>query len=228
MKIEKHPSPNFGERVNGGHIDKIILHYTGMKNTKQSLARMCDPNSAVSAHYLIGEDGEIYQIVKETNRAWHAGISCWAGQTDINSHSIGIEMQNPGHELGYKKFTEEQMDGLVSLTKDIFKRRTIPNRNVLGHSDIAPARKKDPGKLFNWQWLSEQGVGFWPKANKLISTKFSKTFELREQLSLIGYDPNVSVRLVLVAFQRHFRPKKIDGLLDWETASLIDSYAKTA
>ncbi|MEE2954551.1 MAG: N-acetylmuramoyl-L-alanine amidase [Pseudomonadota bacterium] len=228
MKIEKRLSPNFGDRENGGHIDKIILHYTGMKNTKQSLERMCSPNSAVSAHYLIGEYGGIYQIVKEKNRAWHAGESYWAGQNDINSHSIGIEIQNPGHEWGYKKFSQKQMNSVVSIAKDIIQRRNIPNRNVLGHSDISPGRKQDPGMLFNWQWLSENGVGFWPKVGNLRETKFPKTFELRAQLNSIGYDPSISVRLVLLAFQRHYRPKKIDGLLDSETASLIHCFTKTS
>ena len=136
-------------------------------------------------------------------------------------------MQNPGHEWGYRKFTEDQMASLVLLAKDIVKRRKIPNRNVLGHSDVSPARKQDPGILFNWQWLAEKGVGFWPKVKDPLETGFPTNFKLREQLSLIGYDPTVSVRLVLVAFQRHFRPKKINGLLDSETASLIDSCTET-
>lgn len=152
------PSPNFGERAGGVNPSLVILHYTGMRTAEEALARMCDPAAEVSAHYCIDEDGTLYRLVPEDKRAWHAGVSIWKGETDINSHSIGIELVNPGHEWGYRPFTEAQYEALIPLLQDIMARYGIPPANVLGHSDVAPGRKTDPGELFDWARLAAAGV----------------------------------------------------------------------
>ena len=149
------PSPNFGSRDKTIKIDMLVIHYTGLPSTEVSLERMCDPKREVSAHYLIDEGGRIYQLVNEKNRAWHAGVSYWDGETDTNSRSIGIELQNPGYEWGYTLFPQLQMEALRELSQDIMSRYQISNRLVLGHSDVAPGRKNDPGHLFNWEWLAK-------------------------------------------------------------------------
>ena len=147
------PSPNFGPRAPDKPIDILLIHYTGMESAEAALDRLCDPAAQVSAHYLIEEDGTIWSLVDEQHRAWHAGIAYWAGETDINSRSIGIELVNPGHELGYRPFPMPQMEALAGLAREILARHTIPNHRVLGHSDVAPERKCDPGELFDWAWL---------------------------------------------------------------------------
>lgn len=164
MQIIARPSPNYSDRAPGA-IDILVLHYTGMSSCGDALARLCDPAAKVSAHYLIDEDGTVFHLVAEERRAWHAGISFWAGERDINSRSIGIELVNPGHELGYRHFPETQMLRLAELARDILARHPIPQQRVLGHSDVAPGRKRDPGELFNWQWLAGQGIGIWPHLN---------------------------------------------------------------
>lgn len=154
--MSAYTSPNFNERIGYAAPNMIVLHYTGMKTAKDALERLCDPAAEVSAHYVIDEDGTLYQLVDEEKRAWHAGVSKWDGETDINSASIGIELVNPGHEFGYRAFPAAQMEALAKLCKDIMTRHDI--QTVLGHSDIAPERKQDPGELFDWQWLADAGV----------------------------------------------------------------------
>ena len=212
------PSPNFGPRAPDKPIDIILIHYTGMASAEAALDRLCDPASQVSAHYLIEEDGTIWSLVDEQHRAWHAGIGYWAGEADINSHSIGIELVNPGHELGYRPFPMPQMEALANLAREIIARHKIPNHRVLGHSDVAPERKCDPGELFDWAWLAAQGVGIWSK-DSLGSGSGDPATDLRR----IGYNvdrdtPSVSV---ITAFQRHFRPSRVNGLLDRETRDAI-------
>lgn len=162
MQIIARPSPNYNDRAPGA-INMLVLHYTGMASCEDALARLCDPVAQVSAHYLIDEDGTVYQLVAEQHRAWHAGVSFWKGERDINSRSIGIELVNPGHELGYRAFPQIQMQALADLAHEILARHPIPPDRVLGHSDVAPGRKRDPGELFDWQWLAGQGIGVWPK-----------------------------------------------------------------
>ena len=156
----EYQSPNFNERIDYDMPVMIVIHYTGMKSCEEALQRLCDPEAEVSAHYVIDEDGGVYQLVQESKRAWHAGVSEWAidgkMETDINSASIGIELVNPGHEFGYREFPQAQMEALAKLCKDISARHEI--QTVLGHSDVAPGRKQDPGELFNWQWLKNAGV----------------------------------------------------------------------
>ncbi|MBK18561.1 MAG: N-acetylmuramoyl-L-alanine amidase [Rhodospirillaceae bacterium] len=226
MKLLDHPSPNFGDRAPGSEVDKLILHYTGMQSLEISLERMCDSAAEVSAHYLIDEDGTIYKMVDEEKRAWHAGASYWRGETDINGQSIGIELQNPGHEWGYRDFSEAQIASLIELSSEILIRHNIPAKNVLGHSDIAPDRKQDPGVLFPWQQLAIKNIGFWPTQSSGECESDITEKIVRENLTLIGYDPNASLSGTVSAFQRHFRPSLIDGTPDKETASLIAGYAK--
>jgi N-acetylmuramoyl-L-alanine amidase len=161
MRPIEHPSPNQDDR-GGAKIDMLVLHYTGMTSGGAALARLCDPAARVSAHYTIDEDGTVYAMVPEARRAWHAGVSRWAGARDINARSIGIELVNPGHEFGYRAFGDAQIAALVALGQGILQRHAIASWRVLGHSDVAPARKDDPGELFPWQRLAEAGIGLWP------------------------------------------------------------------
>lgn len=153
---KKYTSPNYNERKDGKKPSIIVIHYTGMKTAEAALERLCEPAAEVSAHYLIEENGCVHDLVPEEKRAWHAGVSNWEGETDINSVSIGIELENPGHEFGYRPFPKEQMQSLAKLCKSIMVRHDI--KTILGHSDVAPERKQDPGELFDWQWLAKNGV----------------------------------------------------------------------
>ncbi|MGB1547820.1 MAG: N-acetylmuramoyl-L-alanine amidase, partial [Alphaproteobacteria bacterium] len=164
VTVLEHPSPNHEPRPEGAAIDTLILHYTGMKTAEAALARLCDPATKVSAHYLIDETGRIYALVPEERRAWHAGEACWQGETNLNDRSVGIELVNPGHEFGYRPFPEAQMAALEALLQEILARHPIPAERVLGHSDVAPGRKTDPGELFDWARLARAGIGCWPGA----------------------------------------------------------------
>jgi len=192
-------SPNYNER-RVDTIDMIILHYTDTIDSRDSIDIMTHPDREVSAHYLIDENGDIIQLVEKANRAWHAGQSFWRGITDINSHSIGIEIQNPGHGHGYREFPEEQMDSVLILCQDLVSQYDIPAHNILAHSDIAPARKKDPGELFDWNFLAENGVGIYPKPVANLNGGQS----LDALLISYGYDPSVTEIERLTAFKRHF------------------------
>jgi len=191
----------------------LVLHYTGMQSAGEALARLCDPTAKVSAHYLIDETGAVYRLVPEDRRAWHAGVSYWRGKTDINSRSVGIELVNPGHAWGYRPFPEPQLEALCALAGEILDRHPIPPRNVVGHSDIAPDRKLDPGEKFDWARLAAAGIGLWP------AKPGGATGVLRDMLAEYGYD--VSTRHAIAAFQRHFRPARVDGLADDETIGLL-------
>ena len=211
------PSPNHDSRdvdgQGGAPIDMLVLHYTGMKSAAAALERLCAPAAKVSAHYTIDEDGTVYAMVPEARRAWHAGISCWAGQSNINARSIGIELVDPGHEFGYRAFAEPQIAALTTLCHSILMRHPIPSARVLGHSDLAPARKQDPGELFPWERLARAGIGLWPQ---------KRDGDLGAQaLSRFGYDPDAPQDKVITAFQRHYRPKKLDGIWDSECAALL-------
>ncbi|MGI9385856.1 MAG: N-acetylmuramoyl-L-alanine amidase [Methyloligellaceae bacterium] len=212
--IRDRPSRNWSARADGTPIDMMVLHYTGMESADAALERLCDANAQVSAHYLIDEAGAVYQLVDEAKRAWHAGHAAWRGHGDINSRSIGIELANPGHQFGYCAFPELQMSALVDLARDILGRHPIPARNVVGHSDVAPDRKLDPGELFDWPRLAEAGIGLWPETE--ADTTEGDTLSL---LADYGYDS--SSRHVIAAFQRHFRPSRIDGVADDETTAVL-------
>ncbi len=162
LRIVQRPSPNHDERPAGTPIDMLVMHYTGMRTAGEALARLCDPDAKVSAHYTIDRDGRVYTHVPEDRRAWHAGVSYWAGERNVNARSIGIELVNPGHEFGYEPFPEEQIAALIDLAGGILSRHPIPAHRVVGHSDVAPARKMDPGERFPWKQLAEFGIGIWP------------------------------------------------------------------
>ena len=212
-------SPNFQPRPDSAVIDMLVLHYTGMRSAEAALERLCDPGSEVSAHYLIDEAGEIFALVDEENRAWHAGVSSWRGSAGVNSRSIGIELVNPGHEFGYRPFPSAQMAALAELAHGILARWPIPARNVVGHSDVAPRRKQDPGELFDWYWLAQRGIGLWPKSSQMPG--HSGVGEPAALLAEYGYD-TADAQAALVAFQRHFRPLSCDGVADGETLALLN------
>ncbi len=232
MTITDRPSPNHGERLpEGGSavvVDMLVIHYTGMVPNERALDWLCNPASRVSAHYFIDEAGAVCRLMPEDRRAWHAGVSAWRGATDINSRSIGIELANPGHEFGYRDFPKAQIDALIALSGDILARNPIPARNVVGHSDIAPARKLDPGERFPWQTLAKAGIGLWPDENDGGST-----CDITAMLADFGYDvENNALSNVITAFQRHFRPERFDGVADGDTkarlAALLASVAGAA
>lgn len=207
----------------------LVLHYTGMETAAAALDRLCDPAAEVSAHYLIDEDGAVYCLVPEDRRAWHAGVSCWRGGRDVNDRSIGIELVNPGHEFGYRPFPETQMAALRGLARTILKRHPIPPRNVVGHSDVAPARKQDPGELFDWQRLARWGIGLWPPEDPEQETQPDRAVEeIQAMLARYGYDVPASgvldtaTQAGIAAFQRHFRPRRVDGRLDRETVRQLE------
>jgi N-acetylmuramoyl-L-alanine amidase len=238
--IRELPSPNFDDRPDGSPIDMLVLHYTGMPRARDALDRLRDlspPTGVrVSSHYVVDEDGQILQLVPEEKRAWHAGNSYWRGMTDLNGRSIGIEIVNPGHEFGYREFPVLQLAALCDLCLAILDRHPIPARNVVGHSDIAPERKQDPGELFEWEALAQNGVGLWPDGVSDLGTSGAvrdpeSLREVRLALATIGYrvppegalDPALS--LVLRAFQRHWRPEAITGEADVGTRARISGLA---
>jgi len=215
------PSPNCEPRPDGAEIDMLVLHYTGMETAAAALAHMRDPTAKVSAHYMIDEDGAVTRLVADDMRAWHAGVSSWAGASDINDRSIGIELVNPGHEFGYRAFPEAQMASLIPLCQAIVARHGIAPERVIGHSDVAPLRKEDPGERFDWRRLAAAGIGLWPEdIPKLQQVPSEAT--LRAQLARFGYDlEEVPLSPVITAFQRHFRQEQVNGIPDLETASRL-------
>ena len=223
------PSPNHGARPAGGRIDLVVLHYTGMESARAALDRLCDPAAEVSAHYLIDEDGTVHRMVAEARRAWHAGVASWCGARDINDRSIGIELVNPGHAFGYRPFPEAQMAALLPLLADILARHSIPPRRVVGHSDVAPARKTDPGELFDWPRLARAGLACHPDEQVRLRASAAPPdpASVRALLARCGYateDPAAA----LTAFQRRFRPARCDGVADAETLALVAAVAEGA
>ncbi len=226
------PSPNFDARPAGQAIDILLLHYTGMRNAKEALDRLRDPRVKVSAHYLVDEDGRVHRLVDEHNRAWHAGNSRWGLARDINARSIGIELVNPGHEFGYRPFPGAQMAALVRLAKEIVLRHPIPPARVLGHSDVAPLRKQDPGELFDWRHLAESGIGLWPKP---IHRPWNEA-QFASKLARFGYDrigppgsdPGRALEAAIVAFCRHFRVSDLARRPDDELAAILQGLIDAA
>jgi N-acetylmuramoyl-L-alanine amidase len=234
--VIERPSPNHDARPEDGAIDLLVLHYTGMETAEAALARLCDPQAKVSAHYLVDEDGAVTRLVDEDRRAWHAGVAWWRGTSDINARSIGVELVNPGHEFGYRPYPEAQMAALIELCRGILARHPIPPEGVLGHSDVAPGRKPDPGELFDWAALAAAGIGLWPAADfapspnaETLAPGASGAAVLDLQLALDGFGYQVqgtalhdpATEAVVAAFQRHWRPALIDGIADAETQSLL-------
>jgi N-acetylmuramoyl-L-alanine amidase len=234
------PSPNSGERDGVIAPDMIVLHYTGMADAESAITRLCTAGTDVSAHYVVREDGGIVQCVPESRRAWHAGASSWGGETDINSHSIGVEIVNRGHDLGYPDFPLRQIAAVIALCKGIVLRRGIPQHRILAHSDVAPARKKDPGEKFPWRLLADSGVGHWVEPapivrseHKMLGASGDEVSELQQALARYGYDVPVTGRYdnktvdVVAAFQRHFRPEQVDGVADASTFTTLNELLAT-
>jgi N-acetylmuramoyl-L-alanine amidase len=217
MTIIETPSPNFDERTLG--VSMIVLHYTGMRDAQVALERLRDPEAKVSAHYLVEEDGTVHRLVAEEKRAWHAGKSRWRGIEDINSASIGIELANPGHEFGYCPFPEEQIDALVSLVAAVKERHGITRGNVVGHSDIAPMRKQDPGELFPWHRLAKLRLAL-PRPTRNLMDPLWTDAGFLIALERFGYDVSDKLAAV-VAFQRRYRPELIDGEIDGECRCIL-------
>jgi N-acetylmuramoyl-L-alanine amidase len=226
------PSPNHDAR--DARIDILLLHYTGMQTAEEALARLTDAEAKVSSHYFVHEDGRVEQLVSEARRAWHAGVSSWKGATDINARSIGIEIANPGHEFGYRDFPDAQIDAVIALCRDILARRTIRRERVLAHSDVAPTRKKDPGEKFPWARLAAAGVGLWIEPAPMVggrtlsaNDRSAEVEQLQKQLARFGYAAEVTrfyddnTRSIVTAFQRHFRPERVDGLADPSTRETL-------
>ncbi len=210
-------SPNWNERKRP--VSMVVLHYTGMQTAAEALERMCDPAAEVSAHYMIDEDGTVIRLVDEDKRAWHAGRSYWRGETDVNSASVGIELVNPGHEWGYRPFPDAQMEALVPLLADIVKRHNVPRANVVGHSDIAPARKTDPGELFDWDMLARLRLAL-PSPKLKMRLLFDNDGAFFLALERFGYD--ISDRAAAVrAFERRWRPHRITGEIDGQLGALL-------
>ena len=215
-------APNVEPRRNGRSVDMLVLHYTGMTSAAAARDLLCSAASGVSCHYLVDETGLIIQMVGEEMRAWHAGVSQWQGATDINSRSIGIEIHNPGHTGGYRDFPAAQMQSVIALCQDIVSRHDIAPRLVLAHSDVAPGRKIDPGERFNWRALHAAGIGHWvePCGSDVAPLSSNELAELQGLLKDYGYGLDVTgicntqTAKVLDAFQRHFRPAKVDGVPD--------------
>jgi N-acetylmuramoyl-L-alanine amidase len=213
------PSPNFGERTLP--ISMLVLHYTGMQTGASAIEWLANPASKVSAHYVVDEDGQLVYMVREEQRAQHAGLSHWRGITDVNSASIGIEIVNPGHEFGYRPFPEEQMDTVTRLVAEIVRTFGIEPRNVVGHSDVAPARKEDPGELFDWERLAKLGLAVTRPKTNLIDPEWTDGAFL---LALERYGYGIADgRAAVVAFQRRFRPSKLDGVVDGESRAILFS-----
>lgn len=210
MKIINRPSLNFDSRER--QVDMLVLHYTGMQSGEEAIARLCDPASKVSAHYVVDEDGSVFALVPEEMRAWHAGVSFWRGVENVNHNSIGIEIVNHGHEFGYRPFTAVQYAALVPLCQKIKQRWGIEDVNIVGHSDIAPERKQDPGELFDWKLLAENGVGLWIDERR-------ETRNEKRDLTNLGYRNHDSASIT--AFQRHWRQSKVDGVWDEECANIL-------
>lgn len=238
------PSPNFGERRGRARPDIIVLHYTGMPTAEGALALLRDPASQVSAHYFVWESGEVAQLVAEDKRAWHAGAGFWGGEIDLNSASIGVEIVNAGHDGALPPFPRRQIDAVAGLCRDIAARRAIRRERILAHSDVAPARKRDPGEKFPWDVLARAGVGHWIDPARIVGGALIGAGEegppvraLQAMLALYGYRVELTgvydaqTRTVVTAFQRHFRPARVDGEADASTIAtlraLIDSLHNT-
>jgi len=234
---EVSPSPNIEPRQNGFCPTVLVMHYTGLPTAKKSIEILSRPDCKVSCHYVIDVDGRLTQMVAEDMRAWHAGLSSWHGETDINSQSIGIEIQNVGHNQGYPEFPQRQMDVVRDLSVDILNRHQIPSHNVVAHSDIAPGRKTDPGEKFDWAFLHRHGVGHWVAPASLddaspslqLGDQSPVVTDVQEKLRRYGYGIEVTGShsaesvTVVSAFQRHFRPARFDGAIDASTIATLDA-----
>jgi N-acetylmuramoyl-L-alanine amidase len=238
MNFIEAPSPNFDART--AVPDILVLHYTGMPTGEAALARLRDPEARVSSHYMVEEDGRIFRLVSEERRAWHAGVSFWKGERNINGVSIGVEIVNPGHEFGYQPFPDAQMTAVMALVGDIRTRWQIDDGRIVGHSDVAPERKDDPGELFPWKRLAQAGHGLWvepspaPGAPLAEGEESTGVFALQAGFTRLGYDLppsgkfDAATKAVVTAFQRHWRPEQVDGIADGETRARLIALLRVA
>lgn len=238
MNIQHRPSPNYEARPVSTVIDTIIIHYTGMRSADDALQRLCDPVAKVSAHYVIDEEGCVYQLVEDSQRAWHAGLSYWRGKEQLNDMSIGIELVNPGHEFGYRPFPNAQIKSLIALCTQLIARHPIKQHHIIGHSDIAPKRKEDPGEFFNWQHLAEHGIGIWhgislppqkPKpliqkgdSNERVSTMQTQLAKYGYQIPQHGiFDDDTAA--TVIAFKRRFYPSNLEASWDSVAENMLQN-----
>ncbi len=224
MRVTEAPSPNFDDR--GRNVDMIVLHYTGMKTGAEALARMRDPEAKVSAHYMVERNGDVFRLVAEDKRAWHAGVASWKGETDINARAVGIEIVNPGHEFGYEEFPDVQIGAVIALIKDIRTRHDVSPAMVLGHSDVAPRRKEDPGEKFPWERLAAEGVAVGPYGGDGSGGEGVSCDDALKRLQAIGYDASAGDHAAgLLAFQRRFCPASLGQGFDRRTKAALLSLA---
>ena len=239
MKIDSVYSPNFNKKKRSKNSIKIIvIHYTGMQSERESLARLSNSKSKVSSHYLINKNGKIYRLVKDNYIAWHAGKSCWKKYKNLNKNSIGIELVNKGHRFGYTNFTKKQLLSLIRTCKNLIKKYKIKKRNIVGHSDIAPLRKIDPGEKFPWKLLANNKIGIWHQSKSYNLKKYRNIKILKKKdkikffknLSKIGYCFSIKKRFflfkIIKAFQRHYRPELINGHIDKESFIIAQNLLK--
>ncbi len=239
MKVINYYSPNFSNiKRSNKSIKIIVMHYTGMQSERESLLRLTNPKYKVSSHFLINEKGKVYRLVKDKHVAWHAGKSCWGKYNNLNKHSIGIELVNRGHKFGYKNFKKKQLLILIKICKSLIKKYKIKKRNIVGHSDIAPLRKSDPGEKFPWEQLANNGIGIWHSCNNRQLKKNRNIRDINQKekikfiknLKKIGYCFSYKKKLffvkILKAFQRHYRKELINGLLDKECLIIAQKLSK--
>ena len=238
VDIIEAPSPNFDARTAPPEI--LVLHYTGMSTGEDALNRLRDPEAKVSSHYMVEEDGRIFRLVPEERRAWHAGVSYWKGARNINGVSIGVEIVNPGHEFGYRPFPDAQIAALIALICDIRGRWQIGDDRIVGHSDVAPERKDDPGELFPWKRIAEAGHGLWADAPPAPGEPLAEgaagvgVFALQAGFTRLGYDLppsgkfDAATKAVVVAFQQHWRQDKVDGVADGKTRAQLMALLRLA
>ena len=241
MKISNFYSPNFSRKKRSNKsIKTIIIHYTGMQSERESLLRLCNIKFKVSSHFLINESGKIYRLVKDNHIAWHAGKSCWGNYKNLNKNSIGIELVNRGHHFGYTNFKKKQLLSLIRICKILKKKYKTKKKNIVGHSDVAPLRKIDPGEKFPWKRMARNGIGIWHQCSSSLLKKFRniKILEKKEKnrfikiLNKIGYclpnKKNFSFNKVLKAFQRRYRQELINGLADKECLIIAQNLSKNS
>ena len=239
MKIKKIFSPNYDRKKRAlNSVQILVFHYTGMQSERESIKRLCNPNFKVSSHYLINRRGKIFSLIQNRHVAWHAGKSCWGKHKNLNKNSIGIELVNKGHQFGYTSFKKKQILSLVNLCKKLIKKYKIKKKNVIGHSDIAPLRKIDPGEKFPWKYLAKNKVGIWHDYEPNLLRKFRRTKVLITQdkkrfvknLNKIGYCLSAHNKpffiKTIIAFQRHFRKELINGILDKECLMIAQNLTK--
>ena len=238
MKINSIYSPNFDAKKRSyKSIQFIIIHYTGMQSGRESIKRLCNPKSKVSSHYFINQNGKIYRLVEDNRIAWHAGKSCWGKYKNLNKNSIGIEMINKGHQFGYTNFKKKQLSNLIKICQNLIKKYRIKRQNIIGHSDIAPLRKLDPGEKFPWKRLGNNKIGIWHNLEEKYLIKFRKVkisnkskLEFINKLKKIGYCFNINKKgsflKIIKAFQRHYRKELINGIVDKECLIIAKNISK--